>query len=272
MTDKVSSMEGKKVLVVGASSGIGAATALAASDAGALVAGIARREMKMAQQFIGPLPHDIRVLPIKGDVTSSQDIERAVREADNYLGGFDLVLFCAGFSRLMRLSDIELDTMDVWQELYATNVVGANLATAAALPYLNKDGVIGFLSSRTVDDKLALLSPYTASKAALDQCIRTWRVEEPEHRFTRVVMGWVGPTEIADNLGPLMGEAFDHWAEQGAPGGIMDTNDTAQAMIKQFDVMLEHPNISFPELNLDMRYSGTPASWWGNLASMMEGS
>ena len=85
-------------------------------------------------------------------------------------------------------------------------------------------------------------------------------------------MGWVGPTEIADNLGPLMPEAFDHWSEQGAPGGIMDTNDTAEAMIKQFSVMLEHPNISFPELNLDMRYSGTPASWWGNLASMMEGS
>ena len=266
-------MEGKKVLVIGASSGIGAAVAKAACTEGAEVVVVARRERKLMDQFIstnGTLV-SFNAYPIKADVTSSDEMISMAKEANEHLEGFDLVVFCAGFARLLRLSDIQPDTMDNWQELYGTNVVGANLATAAVLPYMNPNGVIAYLSSRTVDDRLALLAPYTASKAALDQCIRTWRVEEPQHRFTRVVMGWTAPTEVANRLGPLMGEAFGRWSEQGAPGGTIDTTDAAGALVEHFSVVLDHPKINFPEMNLDMRYSGTPASYWGGLAEMMQG-
>ena len=84
-------------------------------------------------------------------------------------------------------------------------------------------------------------------------------------------MGWTAPTEVANRLGPLMGEAFGRWSEQGAPGGTIDTTDAAGALVRHFSVVLDHPKINFPEMNLDMRYSGTPASYWGGLAEMMQG-
>ena len=266
-------MEGKKVLVIGASSGIGAAVAKEASLDRAQVVVVARRYRKLLEEFTvnnGPLI-SMSAKPIEADVTVAEDMMDMAMEANEHLGGFDLVVYCAGFARLLRLRDIDLDTMSNWQELYGTNVVGANLATAAVLPYMNPDGAIAYLSSRTVDDRLALLAPYTASKAALDQCIRTWRVEEPDYRFIRVVMGWTAPTEVANRLGPLMGEAFGRWSEQGAPGGTIDTTDAAGALVRHFSVVLDHPKINFPEMNLDMRYSGTPASYWGEIAEMMQG-
>ena len=88
-------MEGKKVLVIGASSGIGAAVAKAACTEGAEVVVVARRERKLMDQFIstnGTLV-SFNAYPIKADVTSSDEMISMAKEANEHLEGFDLVVF-----------------------------------------------------------------------------------------------------------------------------------------------------------------------------------
>jgi NAD(P)-dependent dehydrogenase (short-subunit alcohol dehydrogenase family) len=246
-------MKGRNVLVIGASSGIGLAFANTARSDGANVVGVARREDLLWAQYF---------YPITADVTNAESMAKMAAEAADHLGSIDLMVFCVGLPGVISIDDLELDTMDVWQEMYATNVVGANLATAAVLPYLDKDGTVAFLSSKSVEEELPLIGAYTSSKAALDQSIKTWRREHPEHRFCRVVLSWVGPTEAGDHMGPRLGEAFNKWKHLGVPGGLLDTQDVAEALWEQFSVMLAHPQINFTELKMDTRFDGEPHEWW----------
>lgn len=237
----------KRILVVGASSGIGAATARAAVNAGARVAISARREAQLKA-----LVDDMKSgTAIAADATRRDDVQRMVAAAVDALGGLDLVVYAAGVGVLQRLADCDPDT---WSSLYAVNVIGANLVAGAALDHLGPSGVMAFVSSRTAGDNNAYFSAYSASKAALDHCIETWRVEHPDRRFVRVVMGNCAPTEFANHMGEdLFGPALESWVKQGIPGGIMLVDDVARAMLSSLAVSLAHPDLMLPEIQLDAR-------------------
>ncbi len=241
------SLRGRRVLVIGASSGIGAAFARSCLDCGAQVVVNARRVDRLTTVVDGfAMGH---VAP--GDATSRDDMDRVANSAVDTMGGIDLMLYAAGFGVLQPLEATDLHT---WQTIYATNVIGANLATAAVLPHLDRGGAVAYLSSRATGDANALFASYTASKAALDQCIRTWRVEHPDHRFVRVVMGNTQPTEFADRMGlDLIGSALEAWDRQAIPGGMMEVSDVGDAMTQAFAGLLDHPEIDQPELRFDAR-------------------
>jgi len=241
------SMSGKRVLVVGASSGIGAAIALAAVSAGAEVTVSARRENLLRELVAEAGGGHV----VAGDASKSEDVARIIDGAVSAMGGLDLVIYVAGYGVLQPLA--ESDT-DVWTDIYRVNVIGANLVAGQAIRHMDRSGIVAFVSSRTVEDANALFSSYSASKSALDQCIRTWRVEHPERRFVRVVMGNCAPTEFANHINAeLIGDALEAWVKQGIPGGIMQVDDVAQALLETLAVGLRHPDIDLPELKMDAR-------------------
>ncbi len=241
------SMTGQRILVVGASSGIGAAIARAAISAGAEVAVSARRENLLNELVADAGGGHV----VAGDASISDDAGRIVDGAVAAMGGLDLVVYVAGYGVLQPLAQSDAD---VWTDIYRVNVIGANLIAGEAIKHMDRSGVVAFVSSRTVEDANALFSSYSASKAALDQCIRTWRVEHPERRFVRVVMGNCAPTEFADHMNAaLIGDALDTWVMQGIPGGIMQVDDVAEALLASLAVALEHPDIDLPELKMDAR-------------------
>jgi len=163
----------------------------------------------------------------------------------------DAMVYVAGFGVLQRLVDTD---PAVWADVFATNVIGANLAAAAALKHLQPDGLVTFVSSRTVIDANALFASYSSTKAALDQSIRTWRAEHPDRRFLRVVMGNAWPTEFGDHMGAdLLGEALEAWGDQGIPGGFMDVVEVGAALAGVLAVALDHPGIDVADLQFDAR-------------------
>tara|TARA_B100000029_G_scaffold335106_2_gene327222 strand:- start:237 stop:1004 length:768 start_codon:yes stop_codon:yes gene_type:complete len=254
-------MRGRNVLVVGASSGIGLAFANTARFEGANVVGVARREKLLWDQ---------KFYPITADVTESESMEKMAAEAAAHFDGpIDLMLYSVGLPGTMEMNDIELDTMGFWQEMYATNTVGANLATAAILPHLNPDGMVAFLSSKSVEEELPLIGAYTSSKAALDQSIKTWRREHPEHRFCRVVLSWTAPTDAMDHMGSKLKDAFGMWKHIGIPGGTIDTHELAEALVGQFSVALNYPKMDFTELQIDTRFDGKSFDWWDMMEDLM---
>lgn len=188
---------------------------------------------------------------VAGDTTDPGDAARVAGEATQAMGGLDLMVYVAGYGVLQRLVDTD---PEVWADVFNVNVVGANLAAGAAIQHMSPDGIVGFVSSRTVDDGNALFATYSATKAALDQCIRTWRVEHPDRRFVRVVMGNTQPTEFVNQMGvELLAEALERWERQAIPGGMMHVDDVGAALARLFAVALDHPEIDSSELRLDAR-------------------
>lgn len=240
-------LKGRRVLVVGASSGLGASLAKAVIGAGGDVAVSARRADRLdalvAEMGAGHA--------VAGDTTSPDDARRVADTAVSVMGGLDAMVYMAGYGVLQRLRDTD---PKVWADVFAVNVIGANLAAAATVDHLGRDGVAMFVSSRTVIDASALFASYSATKAALDQCIRVWRVEHPDRRFMRVVMGNAMPTEFSDHMGmDLLGEALEAWGRQAVPGGFMHVDDVGRSLASSLAVVLDHPGIDSSELQLDAR-------------------
>lgn len=240
-------MTGRRVLVVGASSGIGAAIARSVVEAGGDVTVSARRAERL-QELVAEMGagHDVA-----GDATSAEHARQVADTAAELMGGIDLMVYVAGLGILQRLRDTDPDT---WQRVFSVNVIGANLAAAAALDHVGRDGIIAFMSSRTTIDANAYFASYSSTKAALDQCIRTWRVEHPERRFVRIVMGNTQPTEFANQMGfDLLGPALEAWGRQAVPGGMMHTDDVSRLLVKKLALALDHPEVDSSELQFDAR-------------------
>ena len=139
-------------------------------------------------------------------------------------------------------------------------MVGANLWSppAAVCQHLGADAVSAYLSVRAPSsDANALLTRRTAaSKAALEQCIRAWRVEHPDRRFVRVVMGNCEPTEFAGcrwATDLLEARARKAWAAQALPGGLMHVDEVGSWLARSFAVMLDTPTIDAHDLYVDAR-------------------
>ena len=81
---------------------------------------------------------------------------------------------------------------DTWRRTFDTNVIGAALVTAAAIPHLTASrGVAAYLSSvsGSLTPPWPGLGAYATSKAALDTMVEAWRSEHPAVGFTRVIVG-----------------------------------------------------------------------------------
>ena len=240
-------LSGRRVLVVGASSGLGAAFAKAAVSQEAIVTVSARRSDRL-QDLVEEMGSGFAVA---GDATLPEDAKRVAQSAADAMGGIDLMFYVAGYGVLQPIGETD---PDVWTDVYRVNVLGANLAASAALDHMDRDGICAFMSSRTVGDANALFGSYSASKAALDQCIRTWRVEHPDRRFIRVVMGNSQPTEFANQMGlDLLGDALEAWQQQAIPSAMTDADDVGLLLAQSLGVALDHPDIDSSELKLDAR-------------------
>ena len=113
------------MLVVGASSGIGAALARAVAAGGGQVAVSARRSDRL-EELVAQMGTGYAV---PGDATDPDDARRVADAAAGAMGGLDLMVYVAGYGVLQPLVETDPDT---WTDVFRVNVVGANLAAAAA--------------------------------------------------------------------------------------------------------------------------------------------
>jgi NAD(P)-dependent dehydrogenase (short-subunit alcohol dehydrogenase family) len=245
-------LAGRRVVVVGASSGIGRAVVVAATEAGAVVAAAARRFDRLRDLAA---ECGSRVYPVQCDVRSNIGCELAMRTATDHIGPIDALLFATGVNHLGLLENTDTEA---WQTVLETNLVGAALCTRAALPYLRlastcgdraverRRGRVAYLSSHSVDEPWPGLGAYAVSKAGLDTMVEAWRAECPEIDFTRVV---VGPTitGMADDWNPeLASTMFTQWGEQGCLGAHAPVEATvvADAIVEWMAAPVAAPDLS----------------------------
>jgi NAD(P)-dependent dehydrogenase (short-subunit alcohol dehydrogenase family) len=209
----------RRIVVVGGSTGLGRSVGIALAQRGERVALLARSKDKL-ETAAAEGGHG--ALAIACDVTDEQSARSAIDQAATDLGGIDAVVYSSGIGTLRRLADLDSDT---WLRTFATNVVGANTVTAAALPHLEQSrGVVAYFSSNSTSltPPWPGLGSYLVSKAALDKLIEMWRAEHPHVGFTRVIVGPNGGGD-GDAMSQftagwdmeLAGELFPVWAARG---------------------------------------------------------
>lgn len=222
-------LQGKRLLVVGGSSGIGRAIGLRASRAGARVAFAARR-LPALESAVAEAAGEARAVPC--DATDPASCREAVAATTSAFGGLDVLLYAAGMSPLAMLEDA---TPDEWRRVLDTNVVGASLITAAALPRLREsEGRALYISSYAVRQPLPGLGLYRVSKLALDGLIECWRMEQPDVDFTRVVVGNTARTGFADEWDPeRLRETLSVWVERNLfpAATMMSLDELATSLI-----------------------------------------
>ena len=124
----MSDWRGKRVWLVGASSGIGLACAQTLHKAGAQVC-VSARQAPLLQNFVDTHPGSV-ALPL--DVTDAQALHQAVRSLQ-VLGSIDMVVYCAGYYTAQTANAYDVHSM---QTHLSVNYTGALLMLDAVLPVL----------------------------------------------------------------------------------------------------------------------------------------
>lgn len=249
-----------RTVVVGASSGLGRCIGIGLAQRGATVALMARRADKLAEAANDAGGDTVA---ISCDVTDASSCRAAIAEAAAALGGIDAIVYAPAIGPLAHVEDLDADT---WRRVFDTNVIGASLLTAAALPHLQASGGrIAFLSSVSASQTAPWpgLSAYIVSKAALDKLVDAWRAEHPEIGFTRVVVGdcagGEGDARSHFNLGwdpELAVELGTEWFTRGYLAGyLMDVDELIDAVDA---VLRAGATVSMPSITVTPRPPGVP--------------
>ena len=166
-------MADRVLLITGASSGIGAATARQAAAAGYRVALAARREEQLAE-LAAELGGPTRALAIRCDVAEWADQQRLVAATLEAFGAIDAVFANAGVN---SAPGWKTEPVEQWREMLLTNVYGAALTVRAAYDALvERQGRILLTSSRAGRYPIAG-SLYGCAKAAVTAMGESLRLE-----------------------------------------------------------------------------------------------
>lgn len=158
--------EGRRVIVTGGASGIGKTTAERFLEEGARVAviDISGESCRAASEELKGKGHE--VLMIQGDVSSSKDVRRAVREAAEALGGVDVLFNNAGILVEGTVEDV---SEEAWDRIMSINVKGAFLMCKEVVPLMLKQGKGAIVNNAScsglVGDRNAIA--YNTSKGAV---------------------------------------------------------------------------------------------------------
>lgn len=227
MSVKLKKLEDQVIVITGASSGIGLATAETAAERGAKVVLAARSERTLndvVQRIAASGGHAIAVFC---DVTERAQAERLAEAAIAKFGRIDTWVNNAGLGMYGRLDEtLEADA----RRLFDINFWGLVNGSLAALPHLKRNGgALINVGSEVSDAYVPLLGIYTASKHAVKGFTDTLRVEVEEVDEAPVSITLIQPTAV-DTPFPQHARNFTD-REPKLPEPTIDPQEVADAIL-----------------------------------------
>lgn len=203
------------LLITGASSGIGAATARAAVTSGRRVVLAARSTDKLAA-LAAELGGDAHAIAVPTDVTDFASQEALVARTLEHFGRLDGAFANAGFGAKRGFLE---ETPEHWREMVLTNVLGAAFTIRATLPTLIEHSGHMLLTSSVAGRRALPGSLYSATKFAVSAMGESLRQEaDGKIRVTLIEPGMVN-TPFFDN----------------EPAGALQPDDIARAVLYALD-------------------------------------
>lgn len=236
---------GKKVLITGASRGIGRAVAKQFADAGAIVAVHYGNNEDAARETRSQLAGEGHMI-IKADMAHPDEVEAMVESVIENLGGLDILVNNAGVYDEHKIDEVDYETWQyLWKRTIEVNLYGAANAMWCAAQHMidNGGGRIVNVSSRGAFRGEPDAPAYGASKAGMNSMSQSLAKRLALHNIyvTTVAPGWVdtdmaeGYTAIGAEQSPLkrvakpeeIAHAVLYLASEGAEfttGAILDVN------------------------------------------------
>jgi NADP-dependent 3-hydroxy acid dehydrogenase YdfG len=219
------------LLITGASSGIGAATARAAAGSYRLV--LAARRLEPLEKLVAELGGEGRALAVRCDVTEWDQVQAMAAGAIEAFGRIDAVFANAGFGASRGFLE---ESPEHWRSMVLTNVYGVALTIRATLPHLLERGDGHFLVTSSVAGRRALPgSLYSATKwaaTAIGEALRAELRQMHENRDIRVTLIEPGMTDT-----PFFDNRPGEWA--------LRDDDIAKAVIYALE---QRPGVDVNEI------------------------
>ncbi len=220
------------LLITGAGSGIGAATARAAAERYRLV--LAGRRIKPLDVVSGEAGGTERALPVRCDVGEWDQVEELVARALDQFGRIDAVFANAGFG--VKRGFLE-ESPEHWRSMVLTNVLGPALTIRATLPHMLERGSGHYLLTSSVAGRVNLPgSLYSATK---------WAATAIGHNLRLELRQMDEPNGIRVTLiepGTVDTPFFDE-----SPEGALADDDVARAVMYALE---QPPNVDVSEILL----------------------
>src|SRR6266699_143787 len=197
-------LEGKRVLITGGASGIGAATAARFLEEGSVVC-VLDRDAEAQRKIQRELPTLTGTLD--ADVSNLKQVQTAFAEAIRLLGGVDVLVNNAGISIRHNFLDI---TPEEWDKVIAVNLTGVFYMAQAAAQHMweREGGVILQTASTNGIMGYPFYADYNATKAGVIELTRSMAVElAPKIRVCAVAPGYVlTPMQRAEYTDEMLDE------------------------------------------------------------------
>jgi NADP-dependent 3-hydroxy acid dehydrogenase YdfG len=233
----------KVVIITGASSGIGEATATALGDLGAKVVCAARRRDRIESLAARISEQAGEAIAVECDVTDRGDVERLIATSIEHFGGIDALVNNAG---VMPLSPIEQCRVETWDQMVDVNIKGVLYATAAVTPHFLARGSGHFINISSVAGRIVFpgASVYCGTKWFVHAFSEGLRAEMGDKgiRVSIVAPGYVA-TELQSHIpDPGMKKAID---DMGRTIDVLQSQDIASAIVYALE---QPPHVSVNEV------------------------
>ncbi len=216
----MSRLNGKTALVTGATGGIGEAIAKRFLEEGSNVMLVGRSSEKL-DATVGRLGGSGNIATSVADAADETATAAAIAAAVESFGGLDILVANAGTNG--TAGPVEAQTVEVFEEILRTNVIGVWLALKHGIEAMKTNGggsIIG-LSSITGVIGFPGFSPYVASKHAVYGLVKTAALEQGE---SGIRVNAIGP-------GPIDNQLMQFVAEQLAPNNAAEMRTGIEQMV-----------------------------------------
>lgn len=223
-------IKGKTALVTGAGKGIGKATAIALAKEGVNIGLLARTEADLREVAAEIEQLGVKVAYATADVSSLEEVEKAVNHVTSQLGSFDILINNAGIGKFGGF--LELDPEE-WKKMIDVNLIGVYYVTRSVLPQLieKNGGDIINISSTAGQKGAPVTSAYSASKFGLLGLTESLALEVRKHNIRVTALT---PSTVATEL------AYKENLTDGNPEKVMQPEDLAELIVAQLKL---HPRV-----------------------------
>jgi NADP-dependent 3-hydroxy acid dehydrogenase YdfG len=195
----MSNIAGKVVVITGASSGIGEATALLLAERGAKVVLGARRSDRLEALAVRIANVGGEAAHARTDVRRRDDLSNLIRLADERYGKLDVLVNNAGIMPISPLDDLRVED---WEEMIDINIKGVLYGIAAALPVFRKQGFGHFVNIASTAAFLVLpsMSVYAGMKLAVRALSEGLRQEAGDQLRVTIISPSMTRTNFAEGM------------------------------------------------------------------------
>jgi NADP-dependent 3-hydroxy acid dehydrogenase YdfG len=225
----MSELDGKAVIITGASSGIGEATARRLAKAGAKVALVARRKERL-EALADEIEKDGgQAVVIEADVTQKENAAKIIEQTRQELGGLDVLINNAG----VMLNGPTVETpLEDWEQMIHLNLLGLLYLTHTALPVMReqKTGHIVNISSVAGRTTRAGNAVYNATKWGVNAFTDAIRQEIANDKLrirTTLIEPGAVDTELQSHLRPKVQE---QWKKNFGDMEMLQAGDIAESI------------------------------------------